>query len=86
MVGWTIWQRVGWEGWEAGFYMDALSYGVSVLTLVTIALISRAAARRNGAHHPIAESAAVVRRSAHIAGDMRETLLIKAHHGPDSSS
>jgi len=83
MVGWTIWQRVGWEGWEAGFYMDALSYGVSVLTLVTIALISNAAARRNGAHHPIAESAAVVRREvAHIAGDMRETfLLIKSHHG-----
>ena len=83
LVGWTIWNRVGWEGWEAGFYIDALSYGVSVLTLVGITVLSNAAARRNGGHHPIAESAEVVRREiAHSASDMRTTFgLIKTHHG-----
>ncbi len=83
MVGWTSWQRIGWEGWEAGFYIDSLSYAVSFLTLVMIALLSHAAVKRRAALHPIAESAAVVRREvAHIAGDMRETfLLIRSHHG-----
>ena len=83
MVSWTIWQRIGWEGWEAGFYIDSLSYTISFLTLVMIAFLSHAAVKRRAAHHPIAESAAVVRREmAHIAGDMRETFsLIRAHHG-----
>jgi MFS family permease len=83
MVGWPMWSRFGWEGWEAGFYMDALSYAVSVLTLVSITLISRAAAKRESSHHRIAESAEVVRREmAHLAGDMKQTFsLIKSHHG-----
>lgn len=83
LVGWTIWNRVGWEGWEAGFYIDALSYFVSVLTLISITLLSHRAAKRHGSHHPIAESAELVRREVeHIAGDMRKTFsLIKSHHG-----
>ncbi len=83
LVGWTIWERVGWEGWEAGFYIDAISYSVSVLTLVGIALLSHAAAKRRQVHHPLAESAEVVRQEmAHAASDMRTTFaLIKSHHG-----
>lgn len=83
MVGWAVWQRVGWEGWEAGFYMDAATYTISVLTLVGIALINRAARRRHHVPHPIAEAAAVVRgRMSHLASDMRETFaLIRSHHG-----
>jgi MFS family permease len=83
LVGWTIWNRVGWEGWEAGFYIDSLSYAVSVLTLVLITVLSHAAARRARSHHPIAESAELVRQEVkHIAGDMKETFrLIKSHHG-----
>lgn len=84
LVGWTIWNRVGWEGWEAGFYIDSLAYLLSVLTLVGISRLSRrAAAKRNGAHHPIAESAEVVRREVqHLTSDMRQTFrLIKSHHG-----
>ncbi len=82
MVGWTIWDRVEWEGWEAGFYMDSLSYAVSVATLVLIMLIGRAAARRDGAGHPLAESAAVVKSEVKgMAGDLRETMsLIASHH------
>jgi MFS family permease len=83
MVSWTIWDRVGWEGWEAGFYVDSLSYAVSFLTLVLIAFLSHKAVKRSKAEHPIAESAAVVKREmAHIVGDMRETfVLIRSHHG-----
>lgn len=83
LVGWTVWDRFGWEGWEAGFYIDSLTYLISVVTLVAIAHIGRAAARRNGAHHPFSESAEVVRREVeHLAGDMRETFrLIRSHHG-----
>jgi len=83
LVGWTIWNRIGWEGWEAGFYIDAISYFVSVLTLISIAVLSRAAAKRNGGHHPLSESADLVRREVeHIAGDMKKTFsLIKSHHG-----
>ncbi|HEX6942269.1 MAG TPA: MFS transporter [Gemmatimonadaceae bacterium] len=82
MVGWTIWQRVGWEGWEAGFYLDSLSYTISFLTLVLIAFLSHTALKRNKEHH-LADDAAVVRREmAHLAGDMRQTFsLIRSHHG-----
>lgn len=83
LVGWAIWSRFGWEGWEAGFYIDSLSYAISVLTLIGIALLSRAAARRNRTHHPLAESAELVRREvAHFRNDMKSTFrLIKTHHG-----
>lgn len=83
MVGWAAWQRIGWEGYEAGFYMDSLSYGISVVTLAAIMLLSRRHARGQAAHHPIAESAEVVRREVqHLAGDMRTTFgLIRTHHG-----
>jgi MFS family permease len=83
MVSSTMWQRLGWEGWEAGFYMDAVSYTISVVTLVFIAILSRAETRRERSHHPIAESAEVVKSQfVHLAADMRETFrLIRSHHG-----
>ena len=83
LVGWGIWQRIGWEGWQAGFYIDALSYAISVITLAGIMVLSHAAFRRNGHHHHLAESADVVRQEvAHFRSNMRETFqLIKTHHG-----
>jgi hypothetical protein len=83
MVEWAVWQRVGWEGYEAGFYLDSMSYFVSVLTLAVIMLLSRAHDRRQRALHPLVESADVVRREVqHLAGDMRTTFaLIRTHHG-----
>ena len=83
LVGWNIWNRIGWEGWEAGFYIDSLAYLLSVLTLVAISLLSHAAAKRDEVHHALAESAEVVRREVqHLTSDMRATFkLIKSHHG-----
>lgn len=83
MVDWGIWHRIGWEGWEAGFYTDAFSYGISVITLVTIAFLSHAAAKRARGHHHLAESAALVRGKVRdLIGDMRATFaLIRSDHG-----
>lgn len=83
MVGWRVWERAGWEGWEAGFYLDAASYAISVLTLTVILGLSRADARRNGTHLHFAESAAVVRTEVRgMTADLRETVaLIGRHHG-----
>jgi MFS family permease len=74
LVTWGTWGRIGWTGYEAGFYMDALSYAISVVTLVLIAVRS-ASSRASEAHFSGAEAAAVVQRElAHFLGDMRRTL------------
>jgi DHA3 family macrolide efflux protein-like MFS transporter len=87
MISWGIWQRIGWEGYEAGFYMDSAAYAISALTLVVISMLSAAHARRIAERHfsgmeaAAVEAAAVVKREfAHLAGDMRQTLgLIRRH-------
>jgi MFS family permease len=84
LVGWAFWGRFGWDGWEAGFYIDALTYLISVFTLVGIAQISRVVARRNGGeHHPIAETADLVRHEVeHRTSDVRTTFrLMRDHDG-----
>ena len=83
LVEWGIWQRIGWQGWEAGFYIDALTYAISVLTLVGIAQISRGTAVQSGPHHRIQESAELVRQEVeHRTSDVRETFrLMRDHHG-----
>jgi MFS family permease len=83
LVEWGIWQRIGWEGWEAGFYIDSVTYLISVLTLVGIAQISRGADVQNGPHHRIQESAELVRQEVeHRTSDVRETFrLMRDHHG-----
>jgi MFS family permease len=81
IIGWGIWSRIGWTGYQAGFYIDALSYLVSVGTLVVIALLSAAHARRNAGAFSAPEAAELVRRELqHISADMRQTLgLIRRH-------
>jgi MFS family permease len=36
IVGWSIWGRLGWRGYTAGFYLDAASYLISVATLALL--------------------------------------------------
>lgn len=33
IVGWYVWQKIGWQGYAVGFYLDGISYAVSVMTL-----------------------------------------------------
>lgn len=83
LVSWTIWERVGWTGYEAGFYLDALSYAISVLSLVAITVLSAAHARRAASRGDAFIMAADVVRSrmVSLASDMRQTIgLIRTHH------
>ena len=81
VIGWGIWQRVGWTGYEAGFYLDSVSYVISVLTLVLITVIGAKKARGSGLHLTTGETALVVRREMqHLLGDMRQTVgFIRTH-------
>jgi MFS family permease len=82
MISWAVWKRVfGWEGYEAGFYMDSASYTLSALTLIIIWILSAAHARRTPRHFSGVEAAEVVKRKlVHLIEDMRETFgLIRRH-------
>lgn len=79
----TDWSSIGWTGYEAGFYLDALSYGISVATLMLIMILSRSHDERRKLEHPLAESAEVVRGEvAHLRTDLRRIVgTINGHHG-----
>lgn len=81
IIGWGVWSRLGWTGYQAGFYIDALSYVISVATLIVITALSAAHARRNAAAFSGAETAELVRRELqHLWADMGQTLgLIRRH-------
>lgn len=83
MIRWDGWRRIGWEGYEAGFYLDAASYGLSVITLAIIMLLFLHHARRQATAHTIAGDADIVRKEvAHLRSDMRSTFrLMRTHHG-----
>lgn len=40
LIALPLWRTIGWEGYEAGFYLDAGSYLVSVLTLIGIVALA----------------------------------------------
>jgi MFS family permease len=39
IIGSAVWSRVGWTNYAAGFYLDAMSYVISVLCLVGIVVV-----------------------------------------------
>lgn len=72
-IGWAIWQRLGWSNYAAGFYMDATSYFVSVLTLLGISLIS-GHLRNARAEHP--DRPRVKPGLADLVRDVRSTAAL----------
>ncbi|MBK9980354.1 MAG: hypothetical protein IPP20_21025 [Gemmatimonadetes bacterium] len=72
----TFWHRFGWSDYAAGFYLDAGSYLISVLTLLAIVV--------GGSHSavPVASPAALppelrLKRSLRtIVGDVVRTLAV----------
>jgi MFS family permease len=86
IIGWSFWQRFGWSDYAAGFYIDAASYLISVLTLVAIVVGGRTNTRRG--HHPIAEGTSAVapaggaaapvvkRHIGTLVGDVTRTLHV----------
>jgi MFS transporter, DHA3 family, macrolide efflux protein len=45
IIGLSVWRRLGWSDYAAGFYLDSASYLVSVLTLLGIVVIGRSRSR-----------------------------------------
>jgi MFS family permease len=83
IISWPIWERLGWEGYEAGFYIDAISYALSVITLLLIVARSgKRSERADDRQFTTAEAAAVVTgEMRHLASDIRATVrLIRTNH------
>jgi MFS transporter, DHA3 family, macrolide efflux protein len=83
IIGMAVWRRFGWTDYAAGFYMDALSYVISVLTLVVITVLTirheeRISAAGGGTR---AASQTMKRELRHLVGDVRATFgLIRRDH------
>lgn len=85
IIGWPFWQRLGWSDYAAGFYLDAASYLVSVLTLAAIIAAGRPGEGRrvgrgmgeDGAAAPPpppTPAPAVKRQLGTLVGDVTRTL------------
>lgn len=76
IIGLAVWRRVGWEDYAAGFYLDALSYFISVVTLLAIVLAGRRGDAPSAPHRRAAPAAATpVKRSLRsLVGDVVRTL------------
>ena len=77
IIGMTYLRRFGWSDYAAGFYLDSVSYLISVLTLAGIILGTRRL-DRTGAGSGTTDPAAseVKRRLRHLVGDVRQTLRV----------
>jgi Na+/melibiose symporter-like transporter len=78
IMGMTYWRRFGWSDFAAGFYLDAISYLISVLTLTAIILGTRRLDRAARRERPAQEISTqeVKRALRHLVGDVRGTLRI----------
>ncbi|MEP7344331.1 MAG: MFS transporter [Gemmatimonadaceae bacterium] len=77
LIGWPIWRRIGWSNYAAGFYMDALSYLISVITLIFVSVLTASHHRRLLTMGAIAKKEAVVKRAlGDLVGDVRATFRL----------
>jgi MFS family permease len=78
MIGLPMWQRVGWSDYAAGFYLDAASYFISVLTLVAIVVAGRGTSLASSS--PATPSIPPVKRSLRsVVGDVGRTFRVVRH-------
>jgi MFS family permease len=77
LIGWTIWRRIGWSDYAAGFYMDSASYLISVVTLVVVSILTAAHHRRSLPAGNTTEIRLGVKRGLGvIVGDVRATFRL----------
>lgn len=73
IIGLGVWHRFGWSDYAAGFYLDAASYFISVVTLLGVVIASRGHLKsvvpRTG-EHPLP----VKRTLGSLVGDVVRTL------------
>jgi MFS family permease len=75
IIGLAVWRRFGWSDYAAGFYLDATSYFISVVTLLAIALSSRGAKLRES--RPPVEAPSSMKRSLEsLVGDVVRTIAV----------
>ena len=80
IIGLAMWQRLGWSDYAAGFYLDAASYFISVVTLLAIALRRRSDPLDMPA--PASPATPSVKRSLRgLVGDVSKTLRV-VHRDP----
>lgn len=73
IIGLGVWHRFGWSDYAAGFYLDAASYFISVVTLLGIVISSRG--RLIAAEAPAGDLQAPVKRTlGSLVGDVVRTL------------
>ncbi len=68
IIGSSVWSRLGWTNYAAGFYLDAMSYVVSVLCLIGIVVVMW---RGHEHEHVVAVSPAPEAMKGSIRGLMR---------------
>jgi MFS transporter, DHA3 family, macrolide efflux protein len=73
-----FWSRFGWTGYVAGFYLDAASYVISVITLLAIAALFREKRRPQTPLH--LKDIAVRRGPGTLMRDVGATLRVVAAH------
>lgn len=77
LIGAPAWRRLGWTDYAAGFYLDAASYLVSVLTLLGLLALSRRPTPAPGEVAPRPPATPrPVRGPAELLADVRRTLHI----------
>jgi MFS family permease len=72
ILGSSIWARLGWTSYTAGFYLDSASFLASVISLIGIVTLSRKGAR--GATAVPAPPPRVKRSLRGLVHDVRETV------------
>jgi hypothetical protein len=73
----AIWARVGWTNYAAGFYLDSLSYVISVLCLIGIVVVMWRGHEHEHAVVATTPAPAVVKRSMRgLVRDVRLTLAV----------
>lgn len=73
----TVWSRIGWENYAAGFYLDAASYVISVLCLIGIVVVMWRGHEREHVVSTTTPAPAVVKRSmGGLVRDLRVTLAV----------
>jgi MFS family permease len=74
-----FWKRFGWSGYAAGFYLDAASYLISVITLLAILLTVREVRTASETHHPATPR--VKRTPRTLVRDVVATMRVVSGNG-----
>jgi MFS family permease len=76
ILGSTVWERIGWTNYAAGFYLDSASFVLSVMTLLGILSLTP---RNQRLAAPASRAARPMKRSLRgLVQDVRETLRVVA--------